>query len=235
MRLLISAIAVLAIAATGCIESLTPEEATNVVGTSHTVTASIGTEFIDEFCEAFEEEIGETCDVLPDQSEIESEIYFGVLEGPNAGTFSDGDCDPSCIIQGTEAEVSWTYESNGETGTDLIMACIGEPGGFEDIEELLADIELIESQTPEIAEFLAALSDATGREFDSLSDVFCLSATKTWIALPAVQDRPNVGGAIAGVLESGSQAAATAQAGAQQPAAGPAGITPPNTGDAGLR
>jgi hypothetical protein len=218
-------------------ESLTPEQATNLVGTSHTVTASVGTEFLDEFCEAFEEEIGETCDIIPDQSEIESEIFFGVLEGPNAGTFSDGtDCDPSCIIEGTEAEVSWTYESNGETGTDIILACIFEPGEFEDIEELLAEIELIESQSPEIAEFLAALSDATGREFDSLEDVFCLSAEKTWIAMPQVQEsRPNVSGAIAGVLESGAQAAATAQAGAQQPAADPTGITPPNTGDAGLR
>lgn len=83
--------------------ALTPQTATNPVGTSHTVTASIG--FEAGFVEP---------------------LSFVVLSGPNAGQTNDAgecslnlDCTPDANNQ-----ISWTYQSNGDPGTDTIQACV---------------------------------------------------------------------------------------------------------------
>jgi len=76
--------------------SLTPETATNNVGTGHTVTATV----IDLLGEP-------TADVS---------ISFEVTDGPNVG-------DTGSDITDANGEATFTYTGDGGTGTDTIQAC----------------------------------------------------------------------------------------------------------------
>ncbi len=222
--------AIVAVLGTGCLVSLQQEHATNVVGTSHTVTAEFNDDLLDELCQALDEisEGDADCDEAPvELQEFPWVIFFDVISGPNEGAHSTDDCDPSCEGFGA-GSVSWTYTSDGTPGKDTIRACLVPDFLAQNAEEFLeffADIE----DSDEAKEFLAALEDITGQELNSFEDVFCPRVTKTWVE-PEV--RRNVGGAID---QAGAALAARAnRERAAEGATGAATIRPPSTGGGGL-
>lgn len=81
--------------------SLNPETATNPVGTTHTVTATI-------------EDI--SGNVYPDVL-----VTFEVVAGPNTGASGVCSANADCTTD-TNGNVSFTYASNGVIGTDTIQA-----------------------------------------------------------------------------------------------------------------
>ncbi len=99
---------------TGLNISLTPTTATNPVGTSHTVTATVTSTDPDGHPSAGPGVV----------------IEFDVTSGPNVGQTSHpintGACSPSACTTDANGVVSWTYTSNGISGTDFIQACFPE-------------------------------------------------------------------------------------------------------------
>jgi len=86
--------------------NLSPNTATNDVGTEHTVTATV------------------VIDDIPKPGVL---VTFEVISGPNVGLVSipnNGECTPNddCTTDGN-GEVSWTYSSL-RPGTDTIVASI---------------------------------------------------------------------------------------------------------------
>jgi hypothetical protein len=98
---------------TGLTMALAPATATNVVGSSHTVTAS-------------------TTSTEPPYPSPGAGVVveFDVTTGPNQGQSShlppNGGCSPSGCTTDSSGMVSWTYTSNGAAGTDTIEACFAE-------------------------------------------------------------------------------------------------------------
>ena len=80
--------------------SLTPASATNPVGTTHTVAA--------------------TLTGISGSSVSGALIGFDVLSGPNAGT--TGVCDPADCRTNALGGVTWTYTGSGGPGSDAIRA-----------------------------------------------------------------------------------------------------------------
>ena len=84
--------------------TLDPPTASNAAGTNHTVTATV---------------------TQGGQPVVGTLVSFSVAAGPNTGQVSDpGECsvDPNCNTDAA-GQTSWTYASNGATGTDVIVAC----------------------------------------------------------------------------------------------------------------
>ena len=81
--------------------SITPEAAENPVGDDHTVTAML-------------------LDLLG-APQVGIEVTFEVVSGPNAGAAGTCSANADCTTD-ANGEVSWTYTSNGATGTDVILA-----------------------------------------------------------------------------------------------------------------
>jgi len=100
---------------TGFNIDLAPATATNIVGTNHTVTATISSTDTNGHPAAGAGQL----------------IEFDVVSGPNAGQTShplnSGTCSPpgDCTTD-AGGQVSWTYMSNGTPGTDTIQACFPE-------------------------------------------------------------------------------------------------------------
>ena len=98
---------------TGLELALSPPSALNLAGTSHTVTATATST--------------EPNRPAPGPGVA---VEFEVISGPNAGQTSDpvntGMCSPADCTTATNGDVSWTYTSNGATGTDTIQACFAE-------------------------------------------------------------------------------------------------------------
>jgi hypothetical protein len=99
---------------TGLTITLTPTTATNLVGTSHTVTATVAS-------------------TDPDGHPAVGAgvvIEFDVTSGPNTGQTShpvnSGTCSPSNCATDASGQVTWTYTSNDTPGTDTIQACFPE-------------------------------------------------------------------------------------------------------------
>lgn len=91
---------------------LDPPTATNDVGTSHKVTATV------------------TSGGNPVSGVL---VSFSVIVGPNTGQVSDpGECsvDPNCNTD-ANGQTSWTYTSNGTPGTDVIEACFTDDNGVK--------------------------------------------------------------------------------------------------------
>jgi hypothetical protein len=216
----------------GCIVSVSPRSSTNLVGEEHEITVVIDGD-------------------PPNQIPASWFVSFEVISGPNRGLESTTDCDPSCTGNG-DAQVSWSYVSTRQ-GTDRIRVCVLPfDGDIDDIppgeEEFILDI----------------IEEAAGMTFESLAEVIdatCETVTKTWLdptatstttptplvtptVTPTVDaSRPNVGGAIVGVITSRSVeerqasrpgAVPTTAAGAGA-AGGTVAVRPPSTGDGGLR
>jgi hypothetical protein len=86
---------------------LSPDSATNPVGTDHTVTA---------FAQSSNH------DPIPGAT-----ISFSVLAGSvNAG--APGTCNPVGCVTGQDGKVSFTYHDTNGAGTDTIQAFIGQQG-----------------------------------------------------------------------------------------------------------
>jgi hypothetical protein len=101
---------------TGLNLALTPSTATNVVGSSHTVTATTTS----------------TESPYPTAG-AGTVVEFDVTSGPNMGQSSHpqspgATCSPSDCATDANGKVSWTYNSNGGPGTDTIQACFARPG-----------------------------------------------------------------------------------------------------------
>jgi hypothetical protein len=94
--------------------ALAPATASNVVGSSHTVTATVTTTDPDGHPSPG-----------PDVA-----VEFDVTNGPNTGQTShpvnSGTCSPSDCTTDASGRVTWTYTSNGTPGTDTIRACFPE-------------------------------------------------------------------------------------------------------------
>jgi len=94
--------------------SLSPTAAQNLVGDSHTITATV-------------------TDLLgaPQSGVL---VNFMVTAGPNAGQVSDpgtGECSANvACTSDANGMVSWTYASGGSTGTDTIVACFVNQSGI---------------------------------------------------------------------------------------------------------
>jgi hypothetical protein len=101
---------------TGLNLALTPATATNVVGSSHTVTASTTST--------------EPPYPTPGAGVV---VDFDVTAGPNTGQSShlppNGGCSSSGCTTDSSGNVSWTYTSNGAPGTDTIRACFAQRPG----------------------------------------------------------------------------------------------------------
>jgi len=86
--------------------SLSPASATNPVGTSHTVTAT----------------------VLKDGSPLSGKtVTFTISAGPNAG--ASGTCAPLTCVTDSNGHVTFTYADTGGAGTDTIVAQFTDDSG----------------------------------------------------------------------------------------------------------
>lgn len=89
---------------------LSPASATNPAGTDHTVTATV-----------------EDSDGVAQEGVL---VSFAVTAGPNIGEASDpNECVPAGCTTDASGNVSWTYTSNGQTGTDTIEASFTDDQG----------------------------------------------------------------------------------------------------------
>lgn len=110
--------------------TLDPPTATNAAGTDHKVTANV-------------EQGGNPV--------VGALVSFSVSAGPNTGQVSDpGECtaDLNCNTD-TAGQTSWTYTSNGTTGTDVIVACFTDKNNQEHC--VRATKEWVDSTPPEVA------------------------------------------------------------------------------------
>jgi hypothetical protein len=91
--------------------ALTPATATNPLGTSHTVTASV-------------KDVGGS-----PQSNVA--IAFAITAGPNQG-ISSGRCNPATCVTGASGQVAFTYTDTATSiGTDTIQGCLTPAGGSQ--------------------------------------------------------------------------------------------------------
>lgn len=89
---------------------LAPASDTNPAGTAHTVTATV-----------------KDSDNVPQENVV---VSFSVTAGPNTGEASDpAECVPVGCATDSNGTVSWTYTSNGQTGTDTIEASFTDQQG----------------------------------------------------------------------------------------------------------
>jgi hypothetical protein len=216
----------------GCVDILTlePQTAENPVGTTHTVTGT----FLDDECV-----IPIVCGPFPFAAVPTDNFFFEIVEGPNAGLVSDGDCGPArndpCFIE-EEGSLTWTYRGSGGPGTDLIQFC---PRFTESIEESKAYL----------ASAIAVLAEDAGVSKEEFMEIMngneaapaqvdpgCVGATKVWVGRDREErSQPNIGAGLSGLFAGQPTPLPTAAAPAPAPAALNQGIRPPNTGDAGLR
>jgi hypothetical protein len=161
-------------------------------------------------------------------------VEFEIVAGPNAGLNSheDGDCEPSCAEPDDDNQVSWTYQSNGAPGTDVIRVCADFVLPPVIIEENVSSSALTEEEFFDLLEqvLLDAINEELDTEYDSLLELECQEVQKTWVE----PQRPNIGAGLSGLFAGQPTPLPTAPA----PAAATApsqGIRPPSTGDAGLQ
>jgi hypothetical protein len=213
-----------------------PESEQNPVGSRHTITADIeaDNDWVLAFIVAFgpNEGTNSFCGV-DDLSECESQIAdcLGgmIVTDPEdlADCLDEDACEPSCSGSGDDT-VRWTYESNGDEGTDVIVVCaldldaefesaIQQVGVLQDEEipeELLEEIELIEEE------------------------LGCDVVFKEWVDDDEDEDRvTNPGGVFAGdvgAAQRNRERARASVAVAATPRPAEASVRPPSTGDAGL-
>jgi hypothetical protein len=222
----------LSIVATGCIVSVEPERAVNPVGTDHTVTVEVrdAEELEQLFCEVLVDIIEEYEEELPynpclidaiESADIAEYVSFRILSGPNAGMNSaqDGVCEPLCTEPSKDNRYSWTYQSNGQAGRDVIEVCSNI------VPVLTGEAELSDDEFEQL--ILDAINDALGTDYDAEDDLICQEVEKQWIDR---NDRPNIGAGLSGLFQGQPTPLPTTAA----PAAPSPVIRPPSTGDAGL-
>lgn len=250
-NLLLVLIAAGALLATACTYvSVSPESDTNPVGTTHTVSATLSLD-IPDVCGLFPDFPG--CEEGPPigTTTIGENISFEVVEGPNEGAHSDGDCGPTqdqlCIVTVPGDSVTWTYLGDGGPGIDYIQVCS------------LIDLDLIHAalvqETGLSAEEITAMFAASVRSVENDQSLEinepepepgCDIVSKVWVAptpepTATAEPRerversvPNIGAGLSGLFNGQPTALPTAPS-AVAPAATTPVIRPPSTGDAGLQ
>jgi hypothetical protein len=184
------------VVALACSFTLSPETARNPVGDEHTVFIDIIATF--ELAPGFLVNANWTANVA-------------IIDGPNTG--ESGTCSPSCSGSG-DANVTWTYESNGEEGTDTIQVCVD----FEDPGPPSCDTvtkRWVDPSTPS----------------PTATNTPTVTPSPTPTATPDA--RPNVGGIFGPLPNRNLTPAAPPPAAAPPPVAPTFEIRPPSTGDAG--
>ena len=247
LGLMAAILSAVVIVAAGCaFVIVTPETATNEVGTTHSVTATLGVDF--DPCQFVICEAGDVSPQAPGEN-----VSFEVVEGPNAGEHSDGDCGPNgdqlCFISTPGQSVTWTYLSNGDAGIDYIQVCLIEDNPLID-QLLTAAAEETGLTKDEVAAMLAVSGQsAHDTEINEPEpDEGCDIVSKVWVdptptptaTPPVIEDearpsRPNIGAGLSGLFAGQPTALPTAVGPASAPVAPSQTIRPPSTGDAGLR
>jgi hypothetical protein len=217
-----------------------PESEKNPAGREHTVVADVEAGGNESWALLFEVISGpnqgqnslcESDDFEPCESDIEECL----LSLPNDEEdldecLAEATCDPGCVGSGDET-VTWTYESNGKSGTDVIAVC----GTVFSIETRSLGVS--------ISQILPLPDEDLDELIEELEDAGCDIVLKEWVDDDEDEDDegppPNVGGIFAGDLDAAQRnreraRASVAPATAPPPAAA-APIRPPSTGDAGLR
>jgi hypothetical protein len=95
---------------TNLLITLSPQSAINVIGTTHTVTATV-----------------RDIHGVPQPGH---EIVFSVISGPNAGATGTCSVNADCSTDAA-GRVSFTYTGGPNPGTDVIRACFDDNGGNE--------------------------------------------------------------------------------------------------------
>jgi hypothetical protein len=245
---------VLTVLATGCIVGVEPETATNPVGTDHTVTVTLRDEdeFTEEaFCNILESALEDLEDVLEEEgiptdgnpceqlpmslAQEPSDAEFAIISGPNAGLSSveDGVCEPVDCVRDANDQVSWTYESNGITGTDVIEVCATFiPELIFPRDNVTATSHLTQEELTElfVEAFVKAINEEFDTDFENEDEFTCQEVSKTW----EEPRRPNIGAGLSGLFQGQPTALPTAPVPA---AVAPASTTirPPSTGEVGLK
>ncbi len=98
--------------------TLSPSSATNRVGTSHAVTATVND--------------------LVGHPQPGAPVTFTVISGPNAGASGACSVDVSCATD-PSGSVDFTYTSDGQVGTDQITACFRNEGGQQECAQAMKD------------------------------------------------------------------------------------------------
>ncbi|MBI2029133.1 hypothetical protein HYT02_01835 [Candidatus Gottesmanbacteria bacterium] len=107
--------------------TLDPPTDTNPAGTEHTVTATV------------------TAGGNPVPNVL---VNFSVTSGPNTGATGTCSVNADCTTDGS-GQVSWTYQSNGSVGTDVIQACFTDEAGVEHCAR--AEKEWIDTTPPKVS------------------------------------------------------------------------------------
>jgi hypothetical protein len=181
--------------ALACNFTVSPETARNPVGEEHTIDIQVNASF--------------TLDPQAPPLTFGWDITVTVIDGPNTG--ATGECSPSCSGNGSQL-VTWTYESNGDEGTDTIQVCID-----------------FESETVDQCQTV------TKRWFDPSTPTPTATSTPTVTPTPTATStaRPNVGGIFGPLPRRETPVVAAAPVATSAPAVAPA-VRPPSTGDAGI-
>src|SRR5688500_14958047 len=227
--------------------SVTPETATNEVGTTHSVTATLAIDF--DPCEFITCGAGE---VSPQA--LGENISFEVVDGPNEGAHSDGDCGPNsdqlCLVTTPGQSVTWTYLGDGGAGIDYIQVCL-----IMDNPQVDLLLTAAAAETGLTRDEVVSLLSVSGQSQHDLEinepepDEGCDIVSKVWVeptptptptATPqpentAAPSRPNIGAGLSGLFAGQPTALPTAVGPASAPVAPSQTIRPPSTGDAGLR
>jgi hypothetical protein len=155
-RLWVVAVIPAVVVALACNFSVSPETARNPVDEEHTIDIQVNASF--------------TLDPQAPPLTFDWDITVTVINGPNTG--ATGECSPSCSGSGSQL-VTWTYESDGDEGTDTIQVCID-----------------FESET------LDQCQTVTKRWFDPSTPTPTATSTPTITPTPTATNtpRPNVGG-----------------------------------------
>ncbi len=124
---LVGIVSLLALSVLGCIVSVTPEEATNVIGERHTVTVdvfgTIPTAIPSVIPSSVPFSAATAIANQPGGSSVAWTVSFRVISGPNTGKQSNNDCVPSCNGFGSQT-VTWSYFGVGGPGLDTIEVCV---------------------------------------------------------------------------------------------------------------
>jgi hypothetical protein len=174
--LVLSLVLILGVAA--CDFTATPQEATNEVGTEHTVSANVD---------------------HPDGAPWSA--TFTIISGPNAGLNSatDGTCN-NCAGTGTDT-AQWTYESNGTPGTDVIRVCVDFPpfgdlctGDVDFQEDVTKEWIVVSTPTPTPTRTPTQVPDpGFAPDLFTATPTRTLTATPTRTATPVATIDPRLG------------------------------------------
>jgi hypothetical protein len=213
-----------------------PESDQNPVGAAHTVTADVEADSDEDWALLFEviegpnEGENSLCedpdDFLSCEEDIADCLMSQQLDEDIDECLAEASCDPGCAGSGDET-VQWTFRSNGESGTDVIVVC-----------------GLVTSLQPRsLGVGIQQIRGDEDEDIDELIEEFeeagCDVLFKDWVTDDDEDERvTNPGGVFAGdvgAAQRNRERARASVAAAATPRPAEASVRPPSTGDAGLR